>query len=92
MLKDFFEVYKGKLIFHNISFDATVLIYQLWMKYITDTEGLLKGLSVMLNNFDDTTLASITATIFVIKPPKYGITVVSEANTPRSNQFGCPIK
>ena len=62
LLKDFFEAYKGKLIFHNISFDATVLIYQLWMKYITDTKGLLEGLSVMLNNFDDTKILTYLAT------------------------------
>ena len=36
----------------------------------------------------DTTDASITAMILVIKPPKYGITVVRDASIPRSNQLG----
>ena len=44
-----------------------------------------------MNNGVDTTDANITAIIFVIRPPKYGITVVSAASNPRSNQLGCPI-
>lgn len=62
LLRTFFEEYQGKLIFHNIGFDATVLIYQLWMEDITDTEGLLKGLDVMLRNFDDTKLIAYLCT------------------------------
>lgn len=61
-LKEFFERFEGVLIFHNISFDASVLIYQLWMNDITDTEGLLKGLQVMLKNFEDTKLIAYLAT------------------------------
>lgn len=61
-LKEFFESYRGNLTFHNIAYDATVLIYQLWMKDITDTEGLLQGISAMLKNFDDTKLIAYLAT------------------------------
>jgi DNA polymerase-1 len=61
-LKAFFESYRGKLIFHNIAFDATVLIFQLWMDDITDTEGLLKGLEVMFRDFEDTKLIAYLAT------------------------------
>lgn len=61
-LKDFFMQYQGKLIFHNISFDSTVLIYQLFMKDIADTEGLLEGLGYLLKNFEDTKLIAYLAT------------------------------
>ena len=36
----------------------------------------------------DTTEAVIKAIKLVAKPPKYGIIVVRQARTPRSNQFG----
>ena len=62
ILKDFFISYKGKLIFHNIAFDATVLIYQLFMEDIADTKGLLNGLNVFLKNFEDTKLIAYLAT------------------------------
>jgi DNA polymerase-1 len=62
LLAEFFRVFKHKLIFHNISFDVTVLIYQLYMKDILDTSGLLDGLDIMLKNWDDTKLISYLAT------------------------------
>lgn len=61
-LKFFFKTYKGKLIFHNIAFDASVLIYQLYMKDISDTEGLLEGIRDLLKNFDDTKIIAYLAT------------------------------
>jgi len=51
MLRLFFEelAYRGrKLIWHSISYDTYVLIYQLYLKDILDTEGLLQGLDVLL--------------------------------------------
>ncbi len=62
MLGKFFREYQGKLIFHNISFDATILIYQLYMDNLIDTAGLLDGLEVMLKNFDDTKIIAYLAT------------------------------
>ena len=62
LLKEFFIKSKQKHIYHNISFDVSVLIYQLFMDDITDTEGLLSGLTVMLNNWDDTKLIAYLAT------------------------------
>lgn len=62
ILRDFFERFEGKTIYHNISFDVTVLIYQLFMKHILDQEGLLHGLEVMLKNWDDTKLITYLAT------------------------------
>ena len=61
-LRTFFETFPRKLVWHNISYDVTVLIYQLFMKDIIDTEGLLTGLDVMLKNWDDTKLISYLAT------------------------------
>lgn len=62
LLKEFFQSFSGTLIFHNISFDATVLIYQLWMEYLSDQEHLLEGLKHMLKNFEDTKLIAYFAT------------------------------
>lgn len=62
LLKDFFCRLTQKAIYHNIAYDAYVLIYQLFMKDILDTEGLLTGLSVMLRNWDCTKLITYLAT------------------------------
>lgn len=62
MLKDFFEHYQGTLIYHSISYDVYVLIYQLFMEHILDQEGLLYGLEVMLRNWHDTKLITYLAT------------------------------
>ena len=62
VLKEFFDNYKGTLIFHNIAFDVTVLIYQLYMKDVLDTEGLLKGLDTLLKNWEDTKLITYLCT------------------------------
>jgi len=48
LLKRFFETYKGTLIYHSISYDAYVLVYQLFMDHLLDNVGLLHGLEVML--------------------------------------------
>lgn len=62
LLKAFFIAYMSKAIYHNIAYDAYVLIYQLFMTDILDTEGLLNGLEIMLRNWDDTKLISYLAT------------------------------
>jgi DNA polymerase-1 len=65
MLREFFEAYQasGRVMrWHHISFDVTIAIYQLWMDSIIDTEGLLTGLDVMMNNFDCTKIISYLAT------------------------------
>lgn len=62
LLRAFFENLKSKVIYHNISFDAYVLIYQLFMKDILDQEGLLDGMDVMLRNWDCTKIISYLAT------------------------------
>ena len=62
LLVNFFIRFKQKMTYHHISFDVTVLIFQLFMKNLTDTEGLLNGLEVMLRNWDDTKLIAYLAT------------------------------
>lgn len=62
LLKEFFETYSGTLIFHNITFDAYILTYQLYMSDLLDTEGLLKGMGILLKDFEDTKLIAYLAT------------------------------
>lgn len=62
MLKDFFKKCSQKTIYHHISFDVTILIYNLFMDHLTDQESLLEGLDVMLSNWDDTKLITYLAT------------------------------
>lgn len=62
LLKDFFQRSQSLKIFHNIGYDATVLIYQLFMTDILDNEGLLEGLECLLNSWDDTKLITYLAT------------------------------
>lgn len=61
-LKQFFETYQGKLIWHNASYDLTVLIFQLWMTGLVDQKGLLSGLHCMCRNFHDTKIVTYLAT------------------------------
>ena len=59
MLKDFFIEIRNRglrILWHSASYDIYVLIYQLFMKDILDTEGLLEGIDVFLdpNCWEDT--------------------------------------
>jgi DNA polymerase-1 len=62
MLKEFFRQHKAGITWHHIAYDVYVLVYQLFMSDILDTEGLLEGLDVMLDNWDCTKLISYLAT------------------------------
>lgn len=62
LLKAFFKENQNRLIWHNISYDVYVLIYQLFMEHLEDTEGLLQGQDIMLKNWDDTKLITYLAT------------------------------
>jgi len=61
LLRDFFESYKGRLTFHNASYDVKVLITNLWMKDLLDTNGLLQGLEIMSARLDDTKIIAYLA-------------------------------
>lgn len=67
MLYNFFQEYiarkKGKLIFHNINFDAKVLIHELFQAGYTQAKGsMLAGIELFTKNFEDTKLISYLAT------------------------------
>lgn len=63
LLIQFFLAYKGRLIWHNAGYDVGVLIYQLFMDHLIDTEGLLKGLEVFYDReWDDTKIIAYLAT------------------------------
>lgn len=62
MLRSFFERYLKRAIYHNISYDVYVLVYQLYMSDLLDTEGTLKGMEILLRNFEDTKLITYLAT------------------------------
>jgi DNA polymerase-1 len=61
-LKKFFVEYQGKLIWHNISYDGKVLVYQLFMEYLSDYPRMIEGIKVSTKNFDDTKLIAYMAT------------------------------
>ena len=58
----FFRRFKNKTLYHRITFDVYILIYQLFMKDLLDTEGLLEGMEIMLKNWDCTQLITYLAT------------------------------
>lgn len=62
LLRWFFDTYQGSLIFHNITFDMYILTYQLYMKDLLDTEGLLLGLDTLLKNIEDTKIIAYLCT------------------------------
>jgi DNA polymerase-1 len=63
LLRDFLKEYTGSVRYHNMSFDAKVLIYTLFMNEdLNNLEGLLEGLEVLTKNFDDTKIITYLAT------------------------------
>lgn len=62
LLRDFFIKYTQRQMYHNISYDVYILIYQLFMDNLIDTEGLLHGMEIMLRNWDCTKLITYLAT------------------------------
>lgn len=62
LLRNFFNEYMKRAIYHNISFDVYVLIYQLYMTDLLDTEGLLQGIDILLRNWEDTRIITYLAT------------------------------
>ncbi len=62
ILKNFFINFQNKLVFHNASFDITVLVYQLYMQGFRDIKGMYEGIQHLTKNFDDTQLIAYLAT------------------------------
>lgn len=61
-LRWFFMQLTQRAIYHNIAYDVSVLIFQLYMEDITDTKGLLEGIDILLDNWDCTKLITYLAT------------------------------
>ena len=61
-LREFFEEYKGKLIFHHAPYDIKALIYNLWMNNLIDLKGMLKGLEILTRDMEDTKIIAYLAT------------------------------
>lgn len=63
-LKEFFEKYKGKLVFHKANYDIAVLNYNLFQKDLFDIEGQLYGLNTFFkdNRIEDTLIIAYLAT------------------------------
>lgn len=62
LLRKFFTNYQGKVTWHNATYDCKCIIYNLWMKDLLDTEGLLTGLDIMCCSFDDSKIVAYLAT------------------------------
>jgi len=60
-IREFLTSYKGNIKYHNATFDIKILIYNLWMETLTDTDGLLTGLEILTRDFDDTKIISYLA-------------------------------
>ena len=54
LLHKFFKSYTGKLIFHGGSFDAKIIIWELFMSHPRDIKGMLEGLHTIFQNYEDT--------------------------------------
>ena len=62
VLRAFFTRYKGKIIYHNATFDIKVLVYQLWMQHLADYIGMQKGIEILHSNCEDTKIITYLAT------------------------------
>ena len=62
LLKDFFLKFQPKILWHNISYDVYVLVYQLFMEDLLDRKGMLFGMRTLLRNWDCTKLITYLAT------------------------------
>jgi DNA polymerase-1 len=60
-IKEFFEEYEGTLIWHNANYDLKIAIATLWMDDLLDTNGLLKGLEIVAERFEDTKIIAYLA-------------------------------
>jgi DNA polymerase-1 len=59
MLKDFFNNYKGHLVFHNALFDVKILVYTLYMDHPKDYIGMQEGLDTFKKIHDTMVLTYI---------------------------------
>lgn len=63
LLRNFFNKYRGKTIYHNIGYDAKVMVYELYMeRTLGNRTGMLRGNEQLCSNFDDTQIITYLAT------------------------------
>lgn len=62
LLKQFFQTYKGELIYHNSGYDVKVLVYQLFMTNLADYKNMLGGVHLMSERIHDTKFIAYLAT------------------------------
>lgn len=62
LLKEFFTKFKQRMTFHKVTFDATVLIYNLFMNSLVDSSGLAQGLDIMSKYLDCSLIITYLAT------------------------------
>jgi len=61
-LWNFFDTYKGKLVYQNAGYDMKVITYELWMKNLADYVGMQEGIFTLTRDFEDTKLITYLAT------------------------------
>lgn len=61
-LKDFLLSYKGTLIYHNITYDAKILAYELFMENMLDIKGMINGIKTMTKDVHCTKIITYLAT------------------------------
>ena len=61
-LRDFFLKYRGKLIYHNCTFDTKKLVRHLFMENSQDIPGMLTGIHAMHRDIEDTKILAYLAT------------------------------
>ena len=68
LIKEFFDTYQGNLKWHNCNYDLKIAVYNLYMKDIDDTEGMLTGIETLCRDVDDTKIVAYTALNSVTRP------------------------
>ena len=61
-LRDFFEQYSGKIVMHKGAFDLTQLIHKIWMKKLSDTNGIYEGLKHLQSKTECSMILSYVVT------------------------------
>ena len=61
-LKEFFKQYAGKIIMHKGAFDLTQLIHKLFMKKLSDTNGIYEGLKHLQSKTECSMILSYVVT------------------------------
>lgn len=61
-LKDFFAEYKGTILMHRGAFDLTQLIHKVYMKKLSDTDGIMEGLKQLQSKTECTMILSYVVT------------------------------